>query len=40
MPMLEVPRRTAADYRAFLSEVTPHQGSSRELPGMESNHRR
>lgn len=35
MPMLEMPRRTATDYRAFLARATASQ-----LPGMESNHRR
>ena len=36
MPMLEVPRRSATDYRAFLTRVTTRA----PLPGMESNHRR
>ena len=39
MPMLEVPRRSAADYRQFLFRVAA-DASSALLPGMESNHRR
>ncbi len=39
MPMLEVPRRSAADYRTFLDRVGA-DATLAPLPGMESNHRR